>query len=82
MSHAVTAAYNEELDLAERELACYVPSDPNDRRHCNYLVSRGRLIAPMSGMFAREAYWEKLSFGERHLHMARALSRKHPSWVF
>ena len=82
MSHATSEAYDEGFDLAEREMMCYVPDDANDRRHCNYLVSRGGLVAPMSGMFARPEYWEKLSVGERHLHVARALSKKHPSWVF
>lgn len=82
MSHAVTAEYDFQLKAAERDNTCLVTKDPSARRHYNRLVEQGTVVSPMRGMYARAEYWKDLSFDRQHLHMVRALAKKHPSWVF
>ena len=40
------------------------------------------VISPAKALYADRGHWESLSRAEQHLYIARALAKKHPSWVF
>lgn len=82
MSRVVTEHYDFLLNQAEAARMCLIPDNASAHRHYNHLVSKGKLIAPLRGIFARREYWDSLTPDKRHLHMVRALSKKHPDWVF
>lgn len=82
MGRKAIAEYERQLKTAEFDRTCLVTSDANERRHFNHMVEKGVMVAPMRGMYARTGYWEGLSYDVQHLHMVKALAKKHPDWVF
>lgn len=74
----LAALFNE----AESEQMCVVcPFDSANRKA---LLNRlgNTTVSPTRGAFARAEYWARLGRTEKALHIARTLSKQHPSWVF
>lgn len=61
---------------------CIFGTTNAERARLRYQAKVGRLVCPYRALYADPAYWERLTPPERMRHLAQALSRKHPSWVF
>lgn len=70
------------LDKAESERRCAYGSDDNERRALRRRSDAGLLVSPYRNVYARTGYWKGLDPIERTRHVARALARLHPRWVF
>lgn len=70
------------LDAAQRERSCAFARSSADQSALSLRVTKGVLVRPFRGLYARRAYWEGLTPIDRTLHMARALSSLHPDWTF
>jgi hypothetical protein len=82
MGSATKERIGECLGRAEREHRCAFPSDNTEQRQLDRLVERGALLRPYRGLYARPSYWDELDKAERHVHIARALNKLHPDWIF
>lgn len=71
-----------ELDVAENLESCLVPRTHADDVALKRRLSKGEIIMPASSVFIRSSRWQNLSRSDRALYLMRALSEKHPSWVF
>ena len=67
---------------AEHEGTCVTPISANDVRRLRLAAERGNLIEVAHHVFARPSYWTTLKQTQRSLHILRALSAAHPTWVF
>lgn len=67
---------------AERSRACLARVSGKNRQLICRRIAKGRVFAPLSGMYVRSEYWKSLSLEEMALHKARALQRQHPDWIF
>ncbi|KFI68245.1 hypothetical protein [Bifidobacterium magnum] len=70
------------LNQDERHARCTVIERGKYRSTIYRRVRNGYLTRPMTGLIARTEQWARLSPPERMLHIARALNRKHPDWIF
>lgn len=70
-----------EFYQAEEERRCFV-SNSHYSGMLNYAKHEDEYISPFPRLYARRAYWDKLTVAERHLHVARALHYAHPDWIF
>lgn len=61
---------------------CMVPETHADRIALDRRLCKGEVISPASGLFERPEHWDGLSPDQKALHLMRALSKKHPTWVF
>lgn len=67
---------------AERKRLCAVPVDTRTYRLLSRRVVRKEVVRVARGVYARSAYWERLSSEQRHVHLLRTLQMQHPTWVF
>ncbi|MBT1172580.1 hypothetical protein JS528_04250 [Bifidobacterium sp. MA2] len=70
------------LTHCERDRTCLIPTDRRNYMMLQRRVSRGQLVKPYPGMFARTAYWTGTDTDEQHRIIARTLQRLHPEWTF
>lgn len=70
------------LDNAEQAQRCATGTNESQRKSLRLRARRGILAAPYRNLYARSGYWQSLTPPERHLHVARTLADKHPSWIF
>ena len=70
------------LDEAEAQGMCLSCSDERVTARLRYLLRKGEVVRPLVGTYARLATWEALNIRKRHLHVVRAIARRHPHWVF
>ena len=70
------------FELAERDGRCLAGDAPWLASALGVRTKNGGVIRVRRGLYARTSYWADLSPIERHLHVARALAREHPDWVF
>ena len=63
---------------------CHVPASDSERRHLSRMAEQGAddVVSPAPGLFAHGERWVALSKTDQHLHIVRALAKKHPTWVF
>lgn len=82
MSAKVDQRLAELFAEAEADRTCVVcPWTSANRKAILYRIGDG-IVSPTRGAFARAEYWDNLDRTEKALHIARSLSRQHPSWVF
>lgn len=72
----------EVLGNAERERRCAFASDKLESEALQRGVASGRLCRPYPGLFADTQTWQSLDPFERIRWQVRALSLKHPDWVY
>ena len=70
------------LAEAEESQRCLVPESSADKRWLQRACQRESVVRPLTGIYARTAYWNSLSVRQQALHMMRALMQCHPTWVF
>ena len=70
------------LDAAEAEQRCAVGLTETQRQPLRRRRDRGILVSPYCNVYARSSYWNGLDPIQRHVHVLRALSILHPTWVF
>ena len=78
----VSERLNGLFELAERDGRCLAGDAPWLASALGVRTKNGGVIRVRRGLYARTSYWADLSPIERHLHVARALAREHPDWVF
>lgn len=78
----VSERLNGLFELAERDGRCLAGDAPWLASALGVRTKNGGVIRVRRGLYARTSYWVGLSPIERHLHVARALAREHPDWVF
>lgn len=78
----VSERLNGLFELAERDGRCLAGDAPWLASALGVRTKNGGVIRVRRGLYARTSYWADLSPIERHLHVAHALAREHPDWVF
>ncbi len=82
MSKVADARAEALLDEAEGSRRACMPASRADREKMRRLRATGTVISPARGMYARLGTWQGLGWRDQALWLMRALSLKHPSWVF
>ena len=82
MGRQLRADLQQRFVEAERVGTCVTPISTNDTRRLRLAVKNGNLIEVAHHVYARPGYWATLKQNQRSLHILRALSAAHPSWVF
>lgn len=70
------------LAEAAEQGRCATPTTKNELRWCQWHAQQGDVRRPFPGIYASSEVWERLKPPERYLYVARAVSLKHPRWVF
>lgn len=70
------------LKSAELDSCCLAADAPWLSSSLAVREQNGDVLHVRHGLYARASYWAALNQVERHLHIARALARKHPNWIF
>lgn len=82
MSRPMRTDLVQRFEEAEQAGTCVTPISANDARRLRLAVERGNLAEVAHRVYARPGYWVMLRQYQRSLHIIRALSAAHPSWVF
>lgn len=82
MGRQMRADLQQRFVEAERAKTCVTPTSTNDTRRLRLARKNGHLIEVAHHVYARPGYWASLKQTQRSLHILRALSAAHPSWVF
>lgn len=82
MGKRVGSRIEEALIKAERDERCLAPSTAADARWLQRASIRGDVTHPTRGLYIRAEYWKGLNRNQQALHVLRALSLRHPDWVF
>lgn len=61
---------------------CVVGADRSTRTRMWRRMKTGKAVRPYRGIYVDAEYWKTLNPKQRMLHVAEALSRRHPEWVF
>ena len=80
MAHAVDIRLSDMLDAAERAARCLVLTLQADQRAARRRDREILLLAPR--ICVRAVYWRKLGPKQKVIHLARALAKIHPDWMF
>lgn len=67
---------------AIEEQRCAYATNGTQRQQFHRLVASGILAKPYLNLYAPYDYWQQLSLCERHMHIMRALTLRHPKWIF
>ncbi|WP_239512714.1 CTP synthase [Bifidobacterium avesanii] len=67
---------------AERAQRCAMPNDEAAAKALDRRLHVGEIVRPYRGLYARAAYWNSLDPLDRTRHIVRALSMRHPGWIF
>lgn len=67
--------------MAERRCA-FSPIESENAALRRRIAEDGGLLRPARGLYVPSDYWNGLDPFERSMHMARAMARQHPKWVF
>lgn len=73
------------ISAAQDELRCAYSRNEAEQAALRRRTQSGELLNVYDGvpsLYASAAYWDGLTPPERTLHMARALAKEHPQWVF
>ncbi|WP_298578815.1 hypothetical protein [uncultured Olegusella sp.] len=70
------------LDEAEQKQTCAWTNTKALQDSFVHCKARGNIISPAPSLYVRKDQWNQLSFNNKHLYIARALTEKHPNWVF
>ena len=60
---------------------CLWPDTAQMRHLARRRVAENELVPVRQNLFARPQYWQSLGFHERIMHILRATSARHPSWI-
>lgn len=58
-----------------------VPENDADAAALRRRAKAGIILSPAPGVYARSAYLASLNPKQRAMHLARALSHRHPRWI-
>lgn len=72
----------QELNRAEHQGTCLVPSSRSLSKSLRRRLSRLDLVIPRRGLYARREYWEALSPEKQDLHILRGLAEMHDAWTY
>ena len=61
---------------------CTIEVSDAERKRLHRLLAAGRVVSPYCGVYADAAYWQTLTPVARMCHLAEALTRRHPQWIF
>lgn len=70
------------LDEAEQRQTCAWTNNKALQDTFCHCKARGDIISPVPSLYIRKEYWNQLNFNNKHLYIARALTAKHPNWIF
>lgn len=70
------------LKEAEHERRCAIGVGDAMQHALRRRLKSLELVSPYPNLYSRTEYWERLNAEERSLHTIRALSKRHPRWVF
>ena len=80
MSRQVEDRVRAELDEAEKDGRCCVPTSAAQRRAMR--ARSPEVIEPVAGLFARRSSWRGLDPATRTIWLMRGLARRHGDWAF
>lgn len=80
MSRQVEDRVRAELDEAEKDGRCCVPTSAAQRRAMR--ARSPEVIEPVAGLFARRSSWRGLDPATRTIWLMRGLARRHGNWAF
>lgn len=69
------------LNQAQYRSMCLWPRQPQMRQLARRRAEANELLAVRHNLFARPQYWQSLDYRERIMHILRATSARHPSWI-
>lgn len=82
MAYSTESAFGRRFLAAESAGKCFYARTDVDRHRVATRAAKHALVRVHTALYARTAYWERLTPVQRHLHIMRTLQDIHPDWVF
>lgn len=82
MSQAKQIEIDALLNAAEARGTCLIPPNRAIKACLRRRLNNGGILKPYRGIFIRQKFWDNLNSTAQSVFAMRALSTRHPSWIF